>query len=34
MKTKNLYTLEFDKIRELLARHAATDGAKAAAREL
>ena len=28
MKTKNLYTLEFDKIRELLARHAATDGAK------
>ena len=34
MKTKNLYTLEFDKIRELLARHAATDGAKAAARGL
>lgn len=34
MKTKNLYTLEFDKIRELLARHAATDGAKAAACEL
>ncbi len=34
MKTKNLYTLEFDKIRELLERHAATDGAKAAAREL
>lgn len=34
MKTKNLYTLELDKIRELLARHAATDGAKAAAREL
>lgn len=34
MKTKNLYTLEFDKIRELLARHAATDGAKDAARGL
>ncbi len=34
MNNKNIYTLEFNKIREMLAAHAATDGAKKMALEL
>lgn len=34
MNNKNIYTLEFNKIREMLASHAATDGAKKMALEL